>query len=711
RPPPPEAVDPPFLFRDPDAPSEERIDDLLSRMTLDEKIACLGTDPSVPRLGVRGSDHVEGLHGLALGGPGRWGGDRPVPTTTFPQAYGLAQTWDPDLLREVAEIEANEARYAFQSPRYGRGGLVVRAPNADIGRDPRWGRTEECYGEDPYLCGVMAAAFVRGLQGEHPRYWRAAALLKHFFANSTEDGRERSSADFDEALFYEYYGVAFRAAIREGGSRAHMAAYNAHNGVPCTTHPFLAEVAAADWGQDGIICTDANALQFLVTAHRRYPDLYEAAAAAVRAGITQFLDDHREPVRGALERGLLAEADVDRAVRCNFRVMIRLGLLDPPALVPYARIGAGGEPEPWDSEAHRSAVLRATRASIVLLKSERGLLPLDRTTLRSIAVVGPLADRVLVDWYSGTPPYVVTPLDGIRRKLDGLATVRSATNNDDSDAVRIARECEACVVFVGSHPTGDAGWAQVSRASYGKEAVDRRSLDLEDEQLVRRVLAANPRTVVVLIASFPYCIAWTQENAPAIVHVTHNSQELGAAVADVLFGDHNPAGRLVQTWPRSIDALPPMSDYDVRRGRTYRYFEGDVLYPFGHGLSYSTFRYVALRAGADASAGAPIPVTADVSNTSGRAGDEVVQLYARYADPARPGPRLALVGFRRVHLQPGETRSVVIGFNPRDLARWDERRRRLVVDEGRVELMVGGSSARLEQRVVVTLRAPALGHG
>src|ERR1700690_2413033 len=487
-------------FRNPDLGAEERISNIISLLTLDEKLDCLGTDPSVARLGIKGSGHVEGLNGLALGGPGRWGRDHPVPTTTFPQAIGLAETWDPDVVREVAAIEAYEARYAFQNRRYRTGGLVVRAPNADLGRDPRWGRTEECYGEDPYFNGVLAVAFVRGLQGDHPRYWCCAALLKHFLANSNENERERSSSNFDDRSFREYYSVPFRMAIQEGGERAYMAAYNAYNGVPCTTHPILADVTVAEWKQDGIICTDGGAFRLLVDAHRAYPDLVEPAAATIRAGITQFLADYRGSVRAALDRGLLSEADIDDAVRPNFRVMIRLGLLDPPAMVPYSTIGDSDE-EPWQSEAHRSAVLRAPQKSIVLLKNDGRLLPLDKDEIKSVAVIGPLADRVLVDWYSGTPPYAVCPLEGIRSKVAGRVVVRHVTNNDDSDAVRVARESDVCIVCVGNPPTGDAGWAQVTRRSYGREAVDRQSLELEDEALVRRVWEANPRTVVVLIAS------------------------------------------------------------------------------------------------------------------------------------------------------------------------------------------------------------------
>jgi beta-glucosidase len=692
-------------FQDPDRSVEERVDDIISLLTLDEKVECLGTNPSVPRLGIRGSGHVEGLHGLALGGPGRWGRDHPVPTTTFPQAIGLAETWDPDVLKEAATVESYEARHVFQSVRYRRGGLVVRAPNADLGRDPRWGRTEECYGEDPYFNGVMARAFVQGLQGDHPRYWRTAALLKHFLANSNENGREQSSSDFDEGLFHEYYSVPFRVAIQEGGARAYMAAYNAYNAVPCTAHPVLAEVTVAQWKQDGIICTDAGALKFLVSAHRYYPDIPRAAAAAVRAGITQFLDDYRDGVRSALERGLLTEPEIDRAIRGNFRVMIRLGLLDPPERVPYSTIGISDE-DPWQTGEHRAAVLRATQKSIVLLKNDDCLLPLDANALRSVAVIGALADRVLIDWYSGTPPYSVSPVDGIRAKLGGRVTVRLVTNNDESDAVRAARESDACIVCIGNHPTGDAPWGEVARRSYGREAVDRQSLELEDEALLKRVWEANPRTALVLITSFPYAIGWSQERVSAIVHVTHNSQELGSALADVLFGDYNPAGRLVQTWPKSIDHLPPMMDYDVRHGRSYMYFEHEPLYPFGHGLSYTTFEYQGLRTSARSMPrDGSMVVAIDVRNTGRRAGEEVVQMYTRQCTPMRMAPRQALRGFRRIHLDSGERRTIEMELNASDLARWEPQDDRFAVEVGEVEVMVGGSSANVPLRSTITVLA------
>lgn len=699
-PPPPDAS---YPFQRPELPVEERIDHLLELMTLEEKIGCLSTNPSVPRLGVRASGHVEGLHGLALGGPGRWGRDEPIPTTTFPQAIGLAETWDPELVRQVAEVEAVEARYVFHHPRYQRGGLVVRAPNADLGRDPRWGRTEECYGEDPLFNATMAVAFVRGLHGDHPRVWRAAALLKHFLANSNEDGRESSSSNFDERLWQEYYSVPFRMAIEEGGSRAFMAAYNACNGIPCATHPMLKQITVERWHQDGIICTDGGAFRLLVRAHEYYPDLAHAAKAALDAGITQFLDDYRGSVESALDSGLLTAEDIDRAIRPNFRVMIRLGLLDPPGSSPYEWV-AEDAPEPWTTPEHQDLVLAVTRKSFVLLKNDRGLLPLDRTKVRSVAVIGPLADRVLIDWYSGTPDTTVSPLEGIRRGAGPAIRVRSSTNNDISDARRLAHESDVCIVCAGNHPTGDAPWAKVTRASYGKEAIDRQSLELEDETLVRDVFTHNPNTVLVLISSFPYAIVWSQENVPAILHVTHNSQALGTALADVLFGDYNPGGRLVQTWPRAIGELPPMMDYDIRHGRTYLYWRGEPLYPFGFGLSYTSFGWAAPRISHPAlSANGKLDFEVEVTNTGTCDGDEVVEVYARYLDSSVPRPLQQLVAFSRVTVRRGETVKVPLCFYAERLAAWNPEKQSFEVETGRVELRVGRSSAQIEHRFEVTI--------
>ncbi len=688
------ASDGAYPFQNPDLPVEERIDNLLSLMTLEEKVACLGTNPSVPRLGVKGTGHMEGIHGLAAGGPANWGGKTPSPTTTFPQGIGLGETWDPEVVRRAGAVEGFEARYLFQSPNHQatRNGLVIRAPNADLGRDPRWGRTEECYGEDAFFNGTMTVAMIRGLQGDDPKYWQTAALMKHFLANSWEDDRSHGTSDFDERLWREYYSVPFRMGIREGGSRAFMAAYNRVNGVPCTIHPMLTEITVREWGNDGIICTDGGAMRQLVTDHKYFRTYEQAAAATVKAGIGQFLDNYKDATTSALKKGLLTEKDVDAVLRGVFRVMIKLGQLDPPSRVPYASIGTG--PEPWTTDEHKAVARLATQKSIVLLKNEKRTLPLDRGALKSLAVVGPRANEVLLDWYSGTPPYTVTPLDGIRARAGSGVAVTYASGEDVDAAVAAAKAAEVAVVVVGNHPTCGAGWAECPRLSDGKEAVDRKSLTLEDEELVKRVTAANPRTVVVLISSFPYAINWSQANVPAILHMAHNSQEEGNALADVLFGDYNPAGRLVQTWPRSLDDVPPISDFDIRHGHTYLYSKAAPLYPFGYGLSYTTFAYSNLKTSASTlRPDGSVEVSVDVKNTGDRAGEEVVQLYVSHPDSSVSRPIKELKGFQRIAIAPGETRTVRMALRAEQLAYWDTAKKRFVVETEKIQIMVGRSSA------------------
>jgi beta-glucosidase len=693
-------------FRNPDLPEDQRLADLVSRLTLDEKIACLGTNPAVPRLGIAGARHVEGLHGLAYGGPSNWGSRNPMPTTIFPQAVGMAETWDTLALGQVGAIEGYEARFIFQSPRWHRGGLIVRAPNADLARDIRWGRTEESYGEDPFLTGTLAAAFIKGLQGDDPRYWQAASLMKHLLANSNENERSSSSSDFDERLLREYYSVPFRMGVMEGHANAFMAAYNSVNGIPCTVQPFLRGMTMKDWGLDGIICTDGGALSQLVTAHKSFPDLDEAAAASIKAGITVFLDRYPQAVRQALDKGLITEGDIDAAVLRNFRVSLRLGLLDPPDRVPYSRIGLTGD-DPWLSEEHKAAVRHVTRESIVLLKNAGSLLPLDKTQLKSIAVIGPRASDVLLDWYSGTPPYTVSPLAGIREAVGDGVRVDFVADNTDGAAARIARNADVAVVVVGNHPTCDAGWEKCPVASDGKEAVDRRAIDLEQESLVRDVFAANPRTAVVLKASFPFAINWTETHVPAILTMAHNSQEEGHALADVLFGKYNPAGRLVHTWPASVDQLPPMMDYDIRHGRTYMYFKGKPLYPFGFGLSYTTFAYTNLRTSAPAlDSGGSVDIQVDVRNTGKQAGDEVVQAYVAYPASKVARPSKQLVAFTRVTLRPGESRTVSLPIQATQLAWWDADRHAFVVEPGPVQVKVGASSEDTRLEITLAVTAP-----
>ncbi len=679
-----------YPFQDPNLDVEKRIDNIISLLTLDEKISCLGTNPSVPRLGIKGTGHIEGLHGVALGGPGGWGRRKLVTTTIFPQSYGLAETWDTLLIRRVAETEAYEARYIFQSEKYNTGALVIRAPNADLGRDPKWGRTEECYGEDAFFNGCMVQAYVRGLQGNNSRYWMTASLMKHFLANSNENDRERSSSDFDERLFREYYSVPFRMGI-EQGSRAFMAAYNKYNGIPMMVNPVLKKIAVKEWGQDGIICTDGGAMRLLWTAHKYYTDSAWAAAEGVKAGINQFLDRYKGSIQKAVEEGILNEKDIDEVIRGDFRVMIKLGLLDPLSMVPYASIKEGEEP--WLSEKNKEFVREVTRKSIVLLKNVNNFLPLDKTKIKSVAIIGPYANQVLLDWYSGTPPYTVSALDGIKNKLGDTVNVQWTTGNDADSVTSLAKNSDYVIMVIGNHPWCNAGWGKCPVPSDGREAVDRETIYLELEDLVKKVYCINPKTMVVLISSFPYAITWTKHNIPAIVHLTHCSEEQGNALADVLFGDYNPGGRLVQTWPLSMEQLPPMMDYNIRDGRTYMYFKGEPLFPFGYGLSYTTFSYSNFRTNSVViKDSGMITVSVDVMNTGKRTGDEVVQLYIRHLSSTVERPQKELKAFQRITLKPGEKKTVTLQLKANDLKYWDQDQQQFVLEKDKIKLMIGNSS-------------------
>jgi beta-glucosidase len=491
--------------------------------------------------------------------------------------------------------------------------------------------------------------------------------------------------------------------VQQGGARAYMAAYNAVNGVPMMVSPILRQTVQ-EWGQDGIISTDGGALSLLITAHRFYPDTAWGAAAAIHAGINQFLDRFKEPVEKALKDGLLSEGDIDGALRGRYRVLIRLGQLDPPERVPYSKIGSPGEAEPWTTAAHRALARLVARKSVVLLKND-GLLPLDARALKKVAVIGPFADSVLLDWYSGTPPYVVTPLAGIRARLGPGVAVTWTDGSDSAAVASAARAADVAIVVVGNHPECNDDWEKCPLDSEGKEAVDRRSLALEREAIVKAAYRANPRTVLALVSSFPYAIVWSQQHVPAILHVSNSGQEQGNTLADALFGDVNPGGRLVHTWVRSLDDLPPRLDYDLRHGRTYMYFQGEPLYPFGYGLSYTTFRYSRLRTSAPTIAeGGAVTVSVDVSNVGQREGDEVVQLYVRHLGSTVPRARKELKSFQRITLKPGETRTVSMRLPAMELRYWDADLKRWVLEADRVLIQVGASSADIRLETTVSVR-------
>ncbi len=705
-----------YPFQNPDLPAEQRITDLLSRMTLEEKVDLLSNEAlshglmsasDVPRLGVVGTGHVEGLHGLSLGGPGGWQGPGKtvIPTTQFPQSRGLGQTWDPALLEKVAGVEGFEARYIVG--RYHRGGLIVRAPNADLARDPRWGRGEESFGEDPYQTGTMAAAYVKGLQGNDLHYWLAASLMKHFLANSNEDGRTSGSSNFDERLFQEYYSVPFRMGIEEGHAGGFMTAYNAWNGIPMAVQPVLKSVVMKEWGFDGIICSDGGAITMLVTQHHYYKTLPEAVAGAIHAGVNTFIDNYKNTTQATLDavkQALVSQADIDADLRGLLRVMIRLGLLDPASRNPYARIGiadvAPARGDPWHWPENKDLARRATDESIVLLKNEKQTLPLDAAKLKSIAVIGPDADKVLMDLYGGTPPYAISPLEGIRKRAGAGVNVQYATGNDLNQAVDLASHSNVAIVIIGNDPAcGSLGWKHCALPSEGHEGQDRTSLTLEQEAIAKAVFAANPRTIVVLNTSFPYTTTWSEENVPAILEMTHGSQEEGTGLADVLFGDYDPAGRLTETWAASIDQLPPMMDYDIRHGRTYMYLKQKPLYAFGYGLSYTTFQYSNLKLSSRTlDRNGTVRVNVDIRNTGQRAGDEVVQMYVAHMNSKVTRPLEELKGFVRVQLAAGETKTVTLPLSAATLRYWDTTGNRWALEADDVEIRVGAASGDIRAR-------------
>jgi len=687
------------VFNNPAINEEQRLDDLIARMTLDEKVDALGNNTQVPRLGIQASGSVEGLHGIVLGGP-TYGDRANTPTTGFPQAYGLGETWDTDLLHRVATYISTENRYLFQNAKYRKSGLIMWTPNVDLGRDPRWGRTEECYGEDAFLTSRLAVAFIKGIQGDHPKYWRNASLMKHFLSNSNEYGRTFSSSNYSDKLFREYYAYPFYKGVTEGGSQALMTAYNAYNGTPCIMHPVLRNIVMKEWGLNGTLLTDGGAFRLLLSDHKRFDnDRAAAAAACIKAGITKFLDEYKDAVYEALHRKLISVEDIEKAIRGNLRISLKLGLLDHAEDNPYAAIGVTDTVAPWSKPETKALVREATLKSVVLLKNKDHLLPLDRHKIKKIAVIGQRATEVLQDWYAGKPFYTVNVLDAIREEAGNDIEVRYVKTNRMDSARTVAAWADVAIVCVGNHPTCDAGWEQAPVISEGKEAVDRQSLQLDQEDLLLQVAQTNPNTIGVLISSFPYAINRANQTVPALLHLTQCSQELGHAVSDVIFGHYNPAGRLTQTWVKNITDLPHMMDYDITHGRTYMYFKEKPLYPFGYGLSYTRFNYSGTALNDRViERGDTLRVCFNLKNSGNMDGDEVVQLYVSARKHTDKDPIKQLKAFQRISLRKGETKKVELTVPFTELQVWDEKQNRFILPDKEMTLEIGASSSDIRLR-------------
>jgi len=693
---------PPSLarFKDPSLPPEARARALIANMTLEEKASQLGhTAPEIARLGIPQYNWWnEGLHGVA----------RADIATVFPQAIGMAATWDVPLMHQAAEVLGTEFRAKYVEKVHPNGGtdwyrgLTVWSPNINIFRDPRWGRGQETYGEDPFLTSRLGVSFVSELQGSDPKYLKAIATPKHFAVHSgPESTRHTADVHVSRHDLEDTYLPAFRATVMEAKAQSVMCAYNAINGEPaCANGTLLQEHLRKDWGFQGYVVSDCGAAAdiFIPDGHKFAPSAEAGVTAAFEAGMDLICGDYRnnmstEPtaIVGAVRHGLLSESVLDRALTRLFTARIRLGMFDPPAGNVYSKIPASQ----YDTPAHREVALQMAKESLVLLKNSDGLLPLKKTP-RVIAVIGANADDLdaLVGNYNGTPSRPVTVLAGIRARFPqskvvyvrGTKLVEPDSSADK--AVETARGADLVVVVAGltAHIEGEE--MKVNAAGFA--GGDRTSLDLPapQEQLLQRVQAVGKPTVLVLMNGSALGINWADQHVPAIVEAWYPGEQGGTAVAALLAGDFSPAGRLPVTFYKSVDQLPPFDDYSMSR-RTYRYFAGEPLYPFGYGLSFTTFGYSNGRVSkTDVTATDNVTVSVDVTNSGPVAGDEVVQLYLTHSG-IQGAPLRALQGFQRIHLARGERKTVEFTLRDRDLSVVDVSGKHRIIP-GQVDVWVGG---------------------
>jgi beta-glucosidase len=809
---------------------KERVADLVGLMTVDEKIKQLTNETdSIPRLGIRRYNYwSEALHGVLASG-----------TTSFPQAVGMGATWDPDLLHRVATAISDEARAL--NVMQGKG-LTFWSPTINIARDPRWGRNEESYSEDPYLLSRMGVAFVKGLQGNDPYYLKTVATPKHFMANNEEERRHNGSSDVDMRSMWEYYLPAFRQAVVEGKAYSIMGAYNELNHVPCNANTFLlTDLLRRSWGFDGYVVSDCGAVTDMLVGHRFFASGAEAAARSILAGCD--LDcglEYRQYLPEAVAKGLLEVRDLDRAVERVLSARFRLGEFDPPELVPYSAIGK----DRLDCKEHRDLALEVAQKSIVLLKNN-GILPLQKDKVKSIAVIGPHAAEVELGIYSGWPLVKVAPLEGIVTKANALGitvdysmgcaingealrpiepqyfakvegsnrtgvrgeyfdnmnltgkpvltridslinfnygtgspapgmpedrfsvrwkgkiippdTIRHIGTSTD-DGVRLyldgqlvindwrdhseepnqanvdlkpGREYEvelqyyddglgACARLTWDLNQQDFNAARKIAATsdvvvlvlginpmISREELDRTAIELPQVQLdlVAEIASVNPNIVVVLENGGPVALAGTENKASAIVEAWYPGEFGGKAIADVLFGDVNPGGKLPETFYASTDQLPPMSNYDlINNPRTYMYFDQPVLFPFGHGLSYTQFGYSDLVLSADRmKAGGEVEIRCAVQNTGKLKGDEVAQLYVHKVGASIKVPINQLKRFERVTLSPGEKKMLTFKVPASELSFYDTKTNDVKVEPGQWEIQIGSSSKdiRLKKSLVI----------
>ena len=709
------------VYRDPAQPIDKRVDDLIHQLTPAEKTSLLSTTaPAIDRLKIPVMNGWnQSLHGIV------WS----QPTTMFPVPISMAATFDPPLVHDVAAAIADEGRAVFNywhnvpgsteqmmrgqavtvtadGKRIAHNGLVYRSPVINMDRDPRWGRIWETFGEDPLLASRITVAYVQGTQGNDPKYLELAATLKHYAAYDDERDRIKTGNDIvSDRMLRDYYLPQFKAGIMAARATSIMSSYNGINGMPNAENKMmLTDILRDEWGFQGFVVPDSGAVQNLVSAYRKYPTLQAAAAKTILAG--SDLDDGSYAIAlpKALSEGLLTEKDIDQSLRRVLTIRFRLGEFDPPDTVPYSKLG----PDVIDSPAHRKLALRTAQESIVLLANENHLLPLDKNNVKTIAVIGPFADYAQTGPnYTGEYSKFVKPLEGIQEKVGAAAKVLYARGSgimetdkpeaSVAEAVAAAKQADVAILFVGTNQLLE------------REGLDREFLNLPPVQLmlVRSVMAANPKTVIVLLNGGPISLAppYAGGQRPQTAHYSTvldmfwAGEEGGTAIADVLFGDYNPSGRLPYTVYASERSLPPMTEYDISKGFTYMYLNEKPVFAFGRGLSYTNFDYSNLgissaRIGSDGT----VQVHVDVKNSGERAGDEVVQLYVHNNDAGAVQPKEQLQGFERISLKPGEQKTVSFSLPVEQLSSWDTNKHAYVVNPGTFDVMVGGASDDLKQK-------------
>ncbi|HVU49623.1 MAG TPA: glycoside hydrolase family 3 C-terminal domain-containing protein [Polyangia bacterium] len=679
-------------FLDPGELRSARVDDLVSRLTRAEKLGQLVSDaPAIPRLGVPAYHWwSEALHGVARAGR----------ATVFPQVIGLAATFDPALVGRVAEAISDEARAKYDEAQrrgeHGRyQGLTFFSPNLNLFRDPRWGRGQETWGEDPALTSRLGVAFVRGMQGEDGRYLKTIATAKHFAAHSgPEAARHWFDARPSAHDLADSYLPQFEAAVRAGPVASVMPAYNRLDGVPCAADaPLLSDRLRGTWGFRGYVVSDCGAIGDIVSGHHAARTLEEAAAMALNAGTDLSCGGEYGALARALERGLVSDAAIDRAVKRLFAARFELGMFDPPDEVPWSRLPISVV----ESPEHRALARAAARASIVLLENRGGALPLG-AGVRRLAVVGPVADDrdVLLGNYHGEPTRPITLLDGLRAEAGArgveIAYGRGAplaggggSSAQLADALRVARRADVVVATLGLSPRYEGEEGENPENPGG----DRAALGLPagQQRLLEALVATGKPVVLVLTSGSALSVPWAAAHVRAILEAWYPGEEGGAALAEVLFGAYSPAGRLPVTVVRSIEDLPPFEDYSMQ-GRTYRYADKEPLWAFGHGLGYATFRYGPLAVAPPADAGGRVEISVGVENTAARAADEVVEVYLSKPGAPAYAPRRWLAGFERVPLAPHERKTVRFEISgAATIVDEHGRRRRL---DGDIDVAVGG---------------------